>query len=79
MSASIDRGHFDGRAPSFRIVLRAQVGPIVQRTLFASAPIVELYEAPPCDHPESGWQKNILGEMEYVCTFCGREAPEVGR
>lgn len=79
MTACIDRGHFDGHRPSFRITLHAQVGPIVQRVLFPAAPIVELYPQPACDHLEVGWQKNLFNEMEHVCTFCGAEVSEVGR
>lgn len=60
MTACIDRGHFDGHRPSFRITLRAQVGPIVQRVLFPAAPIVELYEPAPCEHLEVGMAEKSL-------------------
>jgi hypothetical protein len=76
MSASISRGHFDGRAPAFRITLHAQQPRAIQSMLFA-APVFELAPADPCAHPEVGWQTDIFGDLEHVCTFCGREVPEV--
>lgn len=74
MTATIDRGHFDQRAPAFRIQLHAQAAPLQQATLFAAE--VEPRTEPPCDHPEGGWQKDLLGDVVYCCTFCGVELPE---
>jgi len=76
VSASIARGHFDGRAPSFRITLHAQQPRAVQSMLFAPPP-AQVVPAPACLHPESGWQKDIFGDVEHCCTFCGAETPEI--
>lgn len=69
------RGHADVHAPALRIVLFAQDPPRFQGVLFTS-PALEARTEPPCDHPEGGWQREILGEIVYCCTFCGAELPE---
>lgn len=76
MSArKVDRGHVDAHSPLYRIVLFAQEPPRYQGVLFAS-PALEPRSEPPCDHPESGWQRDFSGEMTYCCTFCHAELPE---
>lgn len=75
IARSFARGHFDGRAPSLRIVLFAQESARYQGVLFTSLAL-EPRPEPPCDHPEGGWQHELGGEVTYCCTFCGADLQE---